>query len=373
VSAEVRSEHRPTVAEIDLSAIRHNVQVLKPSGAELMAVVKADAYGHGLVPVAKAALEAGATWLGVALLEEAIALREAGVDARILMLSEVPEGSERDAVAFDVTPSVYSEEAIDRLASQADAAERPVPVHVKVDTGMHRVGRYPPESAVDLATGLVTRGLELEGLWTHFASSESDPDSTRAQLARFREVVEQVHGVGLEPRYLHAANSAAILLYPESHLDLVRLGAAMYGLDPGEGLGRSADIRPALSWRSRVTLVKRLPAGEAVSYGHTYRLEREATVATVPVGYADGYSRRLSCLADVLVHGRRCRVAGNVTMDQILIDCGDLPVRSGDEAVLLGRQGDEAISAEELAEASGTINREVTCAISARVPRTYLD
>jgi len=363
------TRYRPTVVEVDLDAIRFNVRRLKPERAELMAVVKADGYGHGDAPVARAALEAGATWLGVALVEEGLGLRGAGIDAPILVLSEFPHGAEKEALAHGLTPTVYSDEGVAAVAEAAGSVGRTVGVHVKLDTGMHRVGLWPPEAAPALARRVVDAGLVLQGLWTHFASSESDEATTREQLRRFLSISEAVRAEGLAPRYLHAANSAATLLYPESHLDLVRPGGAVYGLAAGPGLAEG--LRPALTLRSAVTMVKRVPAGEAVSYGHAYRLDREATVATVPVGYEDGYQRVLSNRAEVLIRGVRHQVAGTVTMDQLLVDCGDHEVAPGDEVVLIGGQGAERITAEELADLAGTIGYEIVTALSERVPREY--
>ena len=331
-----------------------------------MAVVKADAYGHGDAVVARAALEGGASWLGVALVEEGQGLRAAGIDAPILVLSEFPPGSEAEALEAGLTPTLYSTGGLERLAA---AAPPGTPVQVKVDTGMHRVGVFPPEAAPAFAGEVALAGLRLEGLWTHFARSEEDEATTRDQLALFRRVVDEVKAAGHVPDLLHAANSGAAILYPESHLDLVRPGIALLGIPPGPGVGTSLGLRPALSWHSAVSFARRLPAGEALSYGHSYRLERDANVATVPVGYADGYPRALSSPADVLIRGRRCRVAGSVTMDQLMVDCGDLPVASGDEVVLLGTQDDETITAEELADAAGTIAYEIVTRIGQRVPR----
>ena len=368
-----RTRHRPTVAVIDLDAIRHNVRACRPERAEVMAVVKANGYGHGAVPVAKAALEAGATWVGVALVEEGIALREAGVDAPILVLTQFPPGSEREALAADLTPTVYTADGLDRLADAVRWLGRPVGVHVKVDTGMHRVGVVPRETP-GLVRAAVDAGLEFAGLWTHFAKSEELKDpATGLQLERFLEVAATLAASGLRPRYLHAANSGAVLARPESHLDLVRLGAAMYGLCPGPELVGLADLRPALAWTSAVAMVKRVAAGERLSYGLRYRLDREATIATIPVGYADGYIRALGGRADVLIRGRRYRVAGTITMDQLMVDCGDDPIEEGDEVVLIGRQGDQEVTAEELAGLVDTVNYEVVCAVSERVPREYVD
>jgi alanine racemase len=362
---------RPTLVQIDLDAVRHNVRTVKPAEAELMAVVKADGYGHGDVPVARAALEAGATWIGVALVEEGIALREAGIEAPILVLSEFPPGSERDALASRLTPTVYTTDGLDRLAAATRAVGRTPAVHVKVDTGMHRVGLYPPEAVSEFAALVAAAGLELEGLWTHFASAESDDEGTRQQLRWLLAAADGLRARGTRPRYLHAANSAGALRFPEARLDVVRVGAAMYGLDPGGGIGPSAGLRPALRWVSSVTLVHRLPAGERLSYGWTYELGRDANVATVPVGYEDGYARALSNRADVLIRGRRYRVSGTVTMDQLLVDCGEDDVRPGDEVVLIGDQGAERITAEEVGGHMATIGYEVVTTISERVPREH--
>jgi alanine racemase len=363
------SRFRPTVVEVDLDAVRHNVRTLTPPGSQVMAVVKGDAYGHGAVPVARAALGAGATWLGVALVEEGIELRDAGIDGPILVLSEFPPGSEKDALACELTPTVYSEAGVASVAEAATAVGHPTAVHLKVDTGMHRVGLWPPEAAPEFARRILDADLTLGGMWTHFASAESDDHMTREQLDRLLRAAAAVRAAGIEPALVHAANSAATIRFPESHLDLVRPGVAIYGLAAGPRL--DAGLRPALSWRSAVTMVKRLPAGERISYGQTYVLERDTTVATIPVGYEDGFSRLLSNRAEVLIHGVRRRVAGTVTMDQIVVDCGDDEPALGDDVVLIGVQGDERITAEELAGHIGTIGYEIVCAISSRVPREH--
>ena len=363
---------RPTVAVIDLSAIRRNIRTLKPPRAELMAVVKANAYGHGSVQVARAALSAGARWLGVALVEEGIELRDAGVLARIFALTEFPLGSEKEALAAGITPSVYTEEGLYRLADAAGSLGRPLGVHVKVDTGMHRVG-VDVDRAVPFVSDLLESGLQLEGLWTHFAKSEEVSDSFTAwQLERFTSLAEALRERGMGARYLHAANSAAVMSRSLAHLDLVRVGIAMYGLAPGPELVAAASaLRPVMTWKSVVSMTKRVRAGDAISYGLTYTLEHASTIATVPVGYADGYSRLLSGKAHVLIRGRRHPVAGTITMDQLMVDCGDEGVEAGDEVVLIGRQGHGQITADDLAAWMGTINYEVVCGVSARVPREY--
>jgi alanine racemase len=364
--------YRPTYVEVDLDAIRHNVSALKPAEGELMAVVKANAYGHGDVEVARAALDAGATWLAVALVEEGLHLREAGIDAQVLMLSEFPPGSEADALQADLTPTVYTDEGIDRLAAVAADVDGAVGVHVKLDTGMHRVGLYPPDDVVDFVRRVLDSGLAFEGLWTHFARSDDDAVTTLDQLKLFLQLTKDCLAAGYQPEFVHASNSAATMLLPEAHLDIVRPGIAIYGVEPASGLAERFRLEPALTWRSAVTMSRRLPAGEAISYGHRYKLERDSTIATVPVGYADGYSRRLTDHAEVLIRGVRRPVAGAVTMDQILVDCGDDDVAAGEEVVLLGLQGDEFVSAEELGAISGTIGYEIVTGISERVPREYV-
>jgi alanine racemase len=366
------TRYRPTVVEVDLEAIRHNVRLLKPPNAELMAVVKADGYGHGDEAVARAALEAGAARIGVALVEEGLGLRERGIQAPILVLSELPPGSEKEALAAGLTPTVYTEDGVAGISEAAGALGRHAAVHLKLDTGMHRVGAWPPSRVSAIARAIFDSGLELEGLWTHFAASERDDEGTREQLRRLLEARDALVSEGIRPKLVHAANSGATIRLPETHLDLVRPGAAVYGVDPGDGVGPAFGLRPALTWRSAVTMVKRVPEGDRLSYGGTYRLERDANVATVPVGYGDGYPRGLSSKADVLIRGRRHRVAGTVTMDQTLVDCGDEDVAVGDEVVMIGASGEDRITAEELASHLGTIGYEIVTAISERVPREYV-
>lgn len=362
---------RPTVAQVDREAIRSNVRALKPPGAELMAVVKANGYGHGDVPVAGAALDAGATWLGVALVEEGLRLREAGLEVPILVLTEFPQGSEKDALAASLTPTLYSEAGVEALEEAARTVGRLPGVHLKVDTGMHRVG-LPPDRAVSLARSILDRGMDLQSVWTHLAVSEEvENPANRAQLDRYRQVLDELAGEGIRPMYGHAANSGATIGLPEAHLDMVRVGIAMYGISPGPDLDGRVDLRPAMSFRSRVGLVKRVAAGEGISYGLRYAPDRESTIATVPVGYADGYPRALSNRGRVLIRGRRYPVAGTVTMDQLMVDCGDDPVEPGDEVVLFGEQEGERITAEEVAGWAGTIGYEIVCAVSERVPREY--
>ncbi|MGH9115470.1 MAG: alanine racemase, partial [Acidimicrobiales bacterium] len=318
--------HRPTWAEVDLGAVRHNVAVLAAQTApsHLCAVVKAGGYGHGAAEVAKAALEGGASWLAVALVEEGRELRCAGVAAPVLLLSEPTPAAMREVVEAELTPTVYTREGLDALAA-AVAAGSPAasyPVHVKVDTGMHRVGARP-DDAVALALDAARRpGLTLDGFWTHLAvSDELDNPYTARQVAGFEKALAALSEAGVHPRLRHAANSAATMWHPSSRFDLVRCGVAVYGLSPAaDGVDRPPcpQLRPAMALKARVSYVKEVGAGERTSYGLRYTVERESVIATVPIGYADGVTRSLSATGGVvLVGGRRRPIAGTVTMDQI--------------------------------------------------------
>jgi alanine racemase len=370
--------YRPAWAEVDLDAVRYNTALLveRAAPARLMAVVKADGYGHGAVAVALAAMESGATWLGVALVEEGIELREAGIEAPVLLLSEPPPGAAEVVVEAGLTPVVYTRRFVDALAKAAADTGRvdPLPVHLKVDTGMHRVGCDPAEAA-DLARAVRRHGeLILEGLLTHLAAADvpSEADYTAAQLARFVAVRAELAKARIRPPVVHAANSAGLLSGAQARFSLVRCGIALYGIPPAPALEDAAALRPALSLRAKVSSVRRLPAGERVSYGLRYRLESDSTVAVVPMGYADGVARRLGEVgAHVLIGGRRRPIAGVVTMDQLMVDLGSDTCAPGADVVLVGRQGAEEVTASEWAQLLGTIPYEVCCAIGPRVPRRY--
>ena len=370
--------YRPVWAEIDLDAVRANVRTLAgaASPAALMAVVKADGYGHGAVPVARAALDAGAQWLGVALVEEGAELRAAGIDAPVLVLSEPPPPAAPAVVALGLTPVAYTRAGIEALAKAvADSGAAPLPVHLKVDTGMHRVGCATGDAGA-LAESIAARDeLRLEGVLTHLAvADEPDNSYTPEQLNRFDTVLSDLRRAGLTLDLVHAANSAALLAFTDrARFDLVRCGIAVYGVPPAPGLAGRVPLRPAMAVKARVTHVKRLAAGARLSYGLRYTMPREGTVATVPVGYADGVPRALSETGgEVLVRGRRHPIAGTVTMDQLMVDVGDAAVEVGDEVVLLGRDGAAEITADEWADRLGTIGYEIVCGIGRRVPRTYV-
>ena len=371
------STYRPTRVEIDLGAVRHNVALLRElvAPAAVLAVVKADAYGHGAVPVARVAVDAGATHLGVALVEEGVALRDAGIEVPILVLSEPAPEAAPEVVARGLTPVVYTDLGIEALAKAvAESGAAPLGVHIKVDTGMHRVG-VPGAAAAGFAGRVAEhRELVVAGVCTHFAvADEPERGDTAQQLARFAAARAELAAAGFDPRPVHAANSAAAIGFRESRFDLVRVGIAVYGIPPAPGIGEDLGLVPALALRSRVGHVKRLRAGDRVSYGLRYELPSDATIATVPIGYADGVPRNLAATgAEVLVRGRRCPIAGTVTMDQLMVDVGELAVEVGDVVTLLGHDGTDSVTAAEWADRLGTIGYEIVCGIGPRVPREYV-
>lgn len=371
--------YRAARAEIDVDAIAHNVSVMASvaAPARVMAVVKADAYGHGAAQVAEAALGAGAESLAVALVQEGVELRRAGIEAPILVLSEQPDNQVGDIVAHGLVATAYSVAYIDALEREARA--RNVvgqEVHLKIDTGMNRVGVHP-SLAVERAGRIIAcePWLTLGGVYTHFASAD-DPDSTFAeqQWRSLEAALDAIRDAGIDIASVHAANSAATITMPAARCDVVRIGIALYGIAPSASLEQHCqNLRPALSLKAQVSYVKRVPAGEGVSYGSAYRCPVETTIATVPIGYADGIARRSGAVGvEVLVHGRRHPIVGTVTMDQLMVDVGDAEVSVGDEVVFIGCQGDERITANEVAERLGTIGYEVVCGVSHRVPRFHL-
>lgn len=368
---------RATRAEIDLGALRNNVRVLvKHAGAsQLWAVVKANAYGHGAVPCARAALSAGASGLCVALTQEALELRNAGVVAPIMVMSEQPAADAAVLVANDVVCVAYNEHYIAALEAAARHLGKRAVVHLKVDTGMHRVG-VPIEAAVERARYITAQPqLLLEGVMTHLATAD-DPThpATQRQLQAFADIVAQIRAVWPELRHVHCANSAATLRGVAPAGTIMRAGIAMYGLNPGEfDASLMAGLLPVMTLRSRVSHVQRVRAGEGVSYGLRTVLERDTNIATLPLGYADGIARRAwKSQTAVLIGGVKRHIVGVVTMDQMMVDCGNDPVSVGDDAVVFGSQGAGRVAVEDWAAALDTISYEVVCAVSARVPRTYI-
>ncbi|HWD51224.1 MAG TPA: alanine racemase [Acidimicrobiales bacterium] len=381
---------RPAWAEIDVGAAGRNAALLARlvGPATLCAVVKADGYGHGAVPLARAARAGGAGWLAVALVEEGVELREAGIDVPILLLSEPPIAAMEAALAYRLVPTVYSEAGVRGLGRAAAAGDAdPVDVHLKVNTGMYRVGTEP-ERAVALAAAIgADPRLRLAALWTHLAVADggarADLEFTRTQLDRFRTVHDELLAAGLRPPLRHVANSAGAIAFPEARLDMVRCGIALYGLSPTPELATQLSeatgggrLEPVLSLRAEVSMCRWVDKGERPSYGRRRQLDERSVVATVPLGYADGVPRRLfDTGGEVLIGGVRRPLAGVVTMDQIVVDCGpaDPPeVKVGDQVVLIGRQGGDEITAAEWADRLGTINYEVVCGIGPRVPRVLV-
>ncbi len=375
---------RPTTAHIDLGALRHNLaQVRRLAGdREVIAIVKADAYGHGAVPVARALAAEGVTRFGVALVEEGRALREAGIRGEVLVLGGFVEDQAAEIVELGLTATIFHAGHADALNEAARRAGRAAPVHVKIDTGMGRLG-FSPVAAPDAVAALARCAfLRLEGLMTHFADADlADPAYAREQVARFDAVAETVRRAGVRIPIRHAANSAAVMAASSWRsamggplYDAVRPGLMLYGARPGPAVGAGVDLRPVLSLTTRILLLKRVPPGTPISYGRTFVTRRKSLIAVLPIGYADGYPRALSNAGRVLVRGRAAPVVGRVCMDLTMVDATDVPdAAEGDEAVVIGAQGAAAITVEEVAAGAGTIAYEILCGIGPRVPRRYLD
>jgi len=370
----------PFAAEIDLDAIAANVEQLRRrvGPAEVMAVVKADGYGHGMVPAARAALRGGATWLGVAFVEEALRLRGAGIDAPILAWLSSPQTDMTAAAEAGIDVSVSAPWGLDKATSAAATSGRPVRVHLEADTGLGRGGAPAGEwsQLCQAAAKRVADGsIDVIGVWSHLAYADSPGNPTiAAQQERFKCALTAAEDAGLNVKVRHLANSAATLALPDTHYDLVRPGVAIYGLSPGPAVGTSSGLglRPAMRLRADIALVKRVPPGQGVSYGHRYTTSVETTLALVPLGYADGVPRNATNVGPVAVGGRRYTIAGTVCMDQFVVDVGDADVRVGQSAVLFGPGDDEEPTADDWAAAVGTINYEIVSRVGARVPRLYI-
>jgi alanine racemase len=365
---------------VDLDAIRDNVATLKARSrpGTVMAVVKADAYGHGLVPSARAAAAGGATWLATATLHEAVALRAAGLGGRILCWLSAPGERWQDALAADVDVAAYAPWAVEEIAAAAAGVGRPARLHLKVDTGLGRGGATPADWPALVDAALAAQGdgtVAVVGLFTHFAHADApDHPVVHQQAAVFAAAVAWAEARGVRPEVRHLANSAATLCYPDTHWDVVRPGLAVFGLSPVPDLGSPADfgLRPAMTVTARLSLVKRVPAGHGVSYGHEYVTDRETSLALVPMGYADGLPRAAGGAAPVEVAGVRRTVAGRMCMDQFVLDVADDDVRAGDEVVLLGPGDHGEPTAEDWARATGTISYEIVTRMAPRVPRRYV-
>ena len=366
--------YRPTWAEINLRNLAYNfgrVKTMLRPGTKVMVCVKADAYGHGLVPVSKKLSSCGVDYLSVASIDEGIALRRAGIKNPILVLGMILKTDARPLIEYNLSQTVCTLGLASALNSIAASKNRKINIHVKVDTGMGRLGILPKDASVFIKKVRRMRSLKIEGLFTHISCADTNRDFTSYQIGIFDRLADKLAREGLEVPLLHAANSLGVIDYPESHFNMVRPGLVIYGLYPKEKL--YVRLKPVLSLKTRVVYFKDVPRGFGISYGRTYITKRNTTVATFPIGYGDGYPRNLSNIAPVLIKGRRFTLSGRVCMDQVMVDVGGLKVRIGDEAVLIGSQGSGTVSAEELSALSGTIPYEIVCGLGSRVPRVYLE
>jgi alanine racemase len=376
---QVDTFYRPTWVEISLDALRHNFRSFRrllPTEMKIMAVVKADAYGHGAVEVAKEVIENGASYLAVAFLDEALELRRAGITAPILVLGYTSKQGLALAIANKITLNIYNLDHLESIA-ELSSAENPANIHIKIDTGMGRIGLHTEREAI----AFIERALELphvhvEGLFTHYATAdEEDKSYTHKQYEHFDRVVQYFTQKGVDFKFIHAGNSATAIDSPELTYNMVRLGISLYGLYPSEEVQQQKiDLQPVMSLKTGVVMLKEMPKGSGISYGSIYHTQIESErIATLPVGYADGFSRMLTGKAQALIHGQKVSIVGTICMDQCMINVtGVDQVELEDEVLLLGRQGNAVITAEELAKQLGTINYEITCMISHRVPRVYI-
>ncbi|ANE47065.1 alanine racemase [Paenibacillus swuensis] len=382
----MESYYRPTRAEIDLNALEHNLNEFRnrlPAGQKIMATVKANAYGHGAVGIAKAAVRWGVDYLSVAFLDEAIQLRQAGIASPILVLGHTPAEGIQAAIDHDITLNVYTNDVLEAAeccyASKEKGTGQPLRIHVKVDTGMGRIGILAEDAVPFIQKAMGMPGVRVEGVFTHFAcADEADLSYTHMQYQRFQKVLDTFEAQGVSFPLIHTGNSAAAIQVPEWSYSMVRLGISMYGLYPSDEVPADwVDLKPVMRIVSRLSNVKTLPPGEGISYGVRYYTQTQERIGTVPIGYADGYSRMLTGKAEALVRGQRVPVVGTICMDQCMLNLTILPeegmdVGIGEEVVLMGRQGDLVISAEDIAAHLGTINYEVTCMVAHRIPRVYL-
>lgn len=364
-------------AEINLDAIADNIieirKKIEPQ-TKLLAVVKADAYGHGAVEVSKVCLYNGADWLGVATCDEAVELRNAGIQVPVLILSKTVEAQLEQVAANNITQTVYSYKMAEQLSNAAKKMNKRAQVHIKIDTGMSRIGFLPTEESLDIIDRIFELdNIDVTGVFTHFSTAdEESKEFTAVQYKRFRFMTDSIEKRGHKGLIRHCANSAAIIDMPEYQLDMVRSGIITYGMFPSDYVSKSIALKPAMSIKSQIIHIKTLEENVGIGYGRTYFTKKATKIATVPIGYADGYSRLLSNKARVIVNGQYANVIGNVCMDQLMIDVTDIECNIGDDVVLMGKSKNAEVSAEELAAIEGTINYEIVCDIGKRVPRVYI-
>ncbi len=365
--------YRPTWAEINLNNLTRNLnqikKLLSPS-TNIMVTIKADAYGHGLIPVAKRLVSDGVDFFGVASIDEGIKLRSEGVGLPILILGLILKKDIEPVFKYKLTTTVCDEEFALFLNNEARKFGKPANVHIKVDTGMGRIGVLHQDAEKLVKKIHRLKFINIEGIFTHFAFADMNKRFTLYQIDLFNRLIQRLNKDAIIIPLVHAANSMGVIDYKSSHFNMVRPGLVIYGLHPAENL--KIKLKPVLSLKTRVIFIKNVPAGFGISYGHDYVTRKETRVATLPVGYGDGYPRNLSNKAPVLIKGRRFKVCGRICMDQIMVDVGDFPVKIGDEVVLIGSQGKNKITTEELAQISGTIPYEIVCGLGSRIPRIYI-
>jgi len=369
---------RPTTAEINLSALEHNLNLVRQMAGEnvrLLCVVKAHAYGHGIKEVSKKLVSCGIDYLGVATVDEAVILRKyLGSDVSILVLGSIFKEEADDVLRHSISQTVADRDIAAVLSESAQRFKKTVKIHIKIDTGMGRIGVWHEQAVDFIKWARELSGIEIEGIWTHLSSADEDEAFTNEQIYIFRQLTKELDDLGINIPLKHVANSMAVIGFGHARLNLIRPGLILYGLYPKADLKENLDFIPVMSIKTRIVFLKEVPAGRFISYGKRFATHRITKIATLPIGYGDGYPRALSGKANVLVRGERAPIVGTVCMDQIMIDVGHIKdVSVGDEAVLLGSQGSQQISAEELAQLSGTIPYEIVCSIAPRVPRVYID
>ncbi len=366
--------YRPTFAEINLKNLGYNfrqIRKLVAPGTRIMVTIKADAYGHGLIPVAQKLVECGVDCFGVASIDEGVLLREAGITIPILILGAVLKTDVEPIFDYDLTATVCEPQVARALDARASGTGKPVSVHVKIDTGMGRIGVLHQEAGVFVRKLNALKNVRLEGIFTHFAFADMDKDFTQYQIGLFNKLLDELKRSGISIPLVHAANSMGVIEHGRSHFNMVRPGIVIYGLHPKDNI--DIKLKPVLSLKTKVVFVKKVPSGCGVSYGHEYVTGKPTRIATMPIGYGDGYPRNLSNQAPVLIRGKRFTVCGRICMDQMMVDIGDFSVKVGDTAVLIGSQGKETITVEELASLSGTIPYEIVCGLGSRIPRIYVE
>jgi alanine racemase len=366
--------YRPTWAEVDLGALAHNYRELRyfvDKHVKILSVVKADAYGHGIIEVAKRLLDCGTDYLGVASIDEAIKLRDSKIDLPILVFGNILPRHAKEIIDYGITQTVCAKDIAVALANYAKRKKKKAKVHIKVDTGMGRLGIWHANASEFIKDISGLPGIEIEGVYSHLSCADTDYKFTNQQIVEFGNLIKRLKKYNIHIPIYHIANSVGIIKYRNSHFDMVRPGIALYGIYPTEGLKSKVRLRPVMNFKSKVMYIKRVSKGRSISYGRTYITDKPTTIATIPVGYKDGYFRNLSNKSDVLINGRRCRVVGRICMDQMMVDVQRSRVKKGDVVILIGSSGRQSIHAEDIARLSGTIGYEVVCSIGSSAKRIY--